>query len=161
MASTAHRDDYKHSKEAFVSGMTGSTVSHVNMITLIVLVCLRPLLLHAGSLTMQLQGLYCITFRHPLTLVATEIFSLPFRMATPRCPSAPLNDPFRSSPRHTIRHLVSSHRVHMFPLPATPVWYTSTLRRSRLSSCVIRVASRAGFFSRQVLSAMGGIDRTD
>lgn len=50
MVLTTHKDDYKHSKEAFVSGMTGSTVSHVNMISLVALVCfpflslLRPLL---------------------------------------------------------------------------------------------------------------------
>ena len=44
MVLTVHKDDYKHSKEAFVSGMTGSTVSHVNMIALVALVCLHPLL---------------------------------------------------------------------------------------------------------------------
>jgi hypothetical protein len=48
MVLTVHKDDYNHSKEAFVSGMTGSTVSHVNMIALVALVCLRPLLLHAA-----------------------------------------------------------------------------------------------------------------
>ena len=31
--------DYKHSKEAFVSGITGSTASHVNIISLVALVC--------------------------------------------------------------------------------------------------------------------------
>ncbi|KAF8465850.1 GWT1-domain-containing protein [Russula ochroleuca] len=31
------KDDYKHSKEAFVSGMTGSTVAHINMIALVAL----------------------------------------------------------------------------------------------------------------------------
>lgn len=44
MVLTVPKDDYKHSKEAFVSGMTGSTVSHVNMIALVALVCLHPLL---------------------------------------------------------------------------------------------------------------------
>src|SRR6267154_3603697 len=48
MVLTVHKDDYKLSKEAFVSGMTGSTVSHVNMIALVALVCLHPLLLHAA-----------------------------------------------------------------------------------------------------------------
>jgi hypothetical protein len=48
MVLTVYKDDYKHSKEAFVSGMTGSTVSHVNMIALVALVCLHPLLLHAA-----------------------------------------------------------------------------------------------------------------
>ena len=47
MVLTVHKDDYKHSKEAFVAGMTGSTVYHVNMIALAALVCLHPLLLHA------------------------------------------------------------------------------------------------------------------
>lgn len=37
MVLTVHKDDYKHSKEAFISGMTGSTVSHVNMIALVAL----------------------------------------------------------------------------------------------------------------------------
>jgi hypothetical protein len=45
MVSTGHRDDYKHSKEAFVSGMTGSTVSHINVIALVALVRLHPLFL--------------------------------------------------------------------------------------------------------------------
>lgn len=31
-------DDYKSSKEAFVSGMTGSNVLHINMISLVALV---------------------------------------------------------------------------------------------------------------------------
>jgi phosphatidylinositol glycan class W len=31
-------DDYKSSKEAFVSGMTGSSVSHINMISMVALV---------------------------------------------------------------------------------------------------------------------------
>lgn len=44
MVSTSHKDDYKHSKEAFVSGMTGSTVSHINMISLVALVCRISLL---------------------------------------------------------------------------------------------------------------------
>jgi hypothetical protein len=43
MVLTVHKDDYKHSKEAFVAGMTGSTVTHVNMIALVALVCLHPL----------------------------------------------------------------------------------------------------------------------
>ena len=48
MVSTGHKDDYKHSKEAFVSGMTGSTVSHINVIALVALVCLHPLFLHTA-----------------------------------------------------------------------------------------------------------------
>ena len=48
MVSTGHRDDYKHSKEAFVSGMTGSTVSHINVIALVALVRLHLLFLHAA-----------------------------------------------------------------------------------------------------------------
>jgi len=48
MVLTVHKDDYKHSKEAFVAGMTGSTVSHVNMIALVALVCLHHLLSHAA-----------------------------------------------------------------------------------------------------------------
>jgi hypothetical protein len=68
-----HKDDYKLSKEAFVSGMTGSTVSHVNMIALVALVRLHPLSLHPTRhlLTMQPQGLYCVTLCHPLTLATT------------------------------------------------------------------------------------------
>lgn len=31
-------DDYKSSKEAFVSGMTGSSVTHINLISLAALV---------------------------------------------------------------------------------------------------------------------------
>ena len=31
-------DDYKASKEAFVSGMTGSSVGHINMVSLVSLV---------------------------------------------------------------------------------------------------------------------------
>ena len=37
-------DDYKSSKEAFVSGMTGSTIGHINMVSLVSLVCGRFLL---------------------------------------------------------------------------------------------------------------------
>ena len=33
-------EDYKASKEAFVSGMTGSSIGHVNMVSLVALV--RP-----------------------------------------------------------------------------------------------------------------------
>ena len=46
MVSTSHQDDYKHSKEAFVSGTTGSTVSHINMISLVALVCRVYLFAH-------------------------------------------------------------------------------------------------------------------
>ena len=46
MVLTVHKDDYKHSKEAFVAGMTGSTVYHVNMIAFVALVCLHHLSLH-------------------------------------------------------------------------------------------------------------------
>ncbi|KAH9971554.1 GWT1-domain-containing protein [Lactifluus volemus] len=35
MVFASHQDDYKTSKESFVSGMTGSTISHVNMISLV------------------------------------------------------------------------------------------------------------------------------
>lgn len=31
--------DYKTSKEAFVSGMTGSSIGHINMLSLAALVC--------------------------------------------------------------------------------------------------------------------------
>jgi phosphatidylinositol glycan class W len=41
MVLSSPKDDYKHAKEAFVSGTTGSTVSHVNMISLAALVCSR------------------------------------------------------------------------------------------------------------------------
>jgi len=141
MVLTDHKDDYKHSKESFVSGMRGSTVSHVNMMALVALVCLRPLLSRAAFAYLQSQGLYCATFRHPLALATTEILSVPFGMAASRYPSSPLNDTLRSSPRHINRHLASSHRVRMLPLPAIPVWYTSTFRR--LSPCTSRVAPRA------------------
>ena len=47
MVLKVHKDDYKYSKEAFVAGMTGSTVYHVNMIAFVALVCLHHLLLQA------------------------------------------------------------------------------------------------------------------
>ncbi|KAH9053158.1 GWT1-domain-containing protein [Lactarius vividus] len=37
MALGSHQDDYKSSKESFVSGMTGSTVLHINMISFVAL----------------------------------------------------------------------------------------------------------------------------
>lgn len=145
MVLTVHKNDYKHSKEAFVSGMTGSTVAHVNMIALVALVCRHPLVLPTTFAHDRLQGLYCATLRHPLTLATTEIPSLPFGMAAPRYPSSPLNDPFRSSPRHAIRRLASSHRVHMLSFPAIPVRYTATFWWRCFSPFITRVASRTGF----------------
>ena len=94
---------------------------------------------------MQPQGLYRTTLCHPLTLAPTEILSVAFGMATPRYPSTSLDDSLCSSPGHTIRHLASSHRVYMLPFPATPVWYTSTLRR--LSPCIARVPPLVEFSS--------------
>ena len=47
MVFASHQDDYKTSKESFVSGMTGSTISHVNMISLVGLV--RPSILYIPS----------------------------------------------------------------------------------------------------------------
>jgi hypothetical protein len=95
---------------------------------------------------MQPQGLYRATLCHPLTLATTEILSVTFRMATPRYPSAPLDDSLCSSPRHTIRHPVSSHRVYMLSFPPTPVWHTSALWR--LSPRITRVAPRVEFSAR-------------
>lgn len=37
---TIMADDYKASKEAFVSGTTGSSVMHINVISSVALVCL-------------------------------------------------------------------------------------------------------------------------
>ena len=159
MVSMGHRDDYKHSKEAFVSGMTGSTVSHVNMIALVALVCCIISFYRLHLLTINPQGLYCAALRHPLTLTTTELPSLLFGMATPRYPPPSLNDSFCSPPRRTIRHLASSHRVHMLLFPAVPVRYTSTLRRDALSPCIIRVASRIGSPPRQTLSTGRGVGR--
>jgi hypothetical protein len=106
---------------------------------------------------MELQGFYCTALRHPLTLTTTELPPLLFGMATPRCPSSPLNDPFRSSPRGTIRRLISSNRVHMVLSPAAPVWYTSTFWRHRLSPCTI--APRVGFPPRQARPTECGVSR--
>ena len=145
MVLTVHKDDYKHSKEAFVSGMTGSTVAHVNMIALVALVCQHSLVSLTTLAHDRPQGLYRATLCHPLTLTTTEIPPLPFGMAAPRYSSSPLNDPFRSSPRHAVRRLASSHRVHMLSFPAIPVWYTATFRWCCLSTFITRVASRTGF----------------
>ena len=106
---------------------------------------------------MELQGLYCIALRHPLTHTTTEILPLRFGMAAPRCPSSPLNDPFRLSSRGTIRRLTPSHRVYMLLSPATPVWHTSTFWRHRLSPCTI--APRVGLPPRQARPAECGVSR--
>ena len=159
MVSMSHRDDYKHSKEAFVSGMTGSTVFHVNMIALVALVCCILSFYKLHLLTINPQGLYCAALRHPLTLTTTELSSLLFRMATPRYPPSSLNDSFCSPPRRTIRHLTSSHRVHMLLFPAVPVRYTSAFRRNALSPCTIRVAPRIRSPSRQTVSTRRGVGR--
>ena len=44
--------DYKASKEAFVSGTTGSSVGHVNMVSLAALVCFT----HSLSVTCALTS---------------------------------------------------------------------------------------------------------
>ena len=106
---------------------------------------------------MELQGLYCIALRHPLTHTTTEILPLRFGMAAPRCPSSPLNDPFRPSPRGTIRRLTPSHRVYMLLSPAIPVWHTSTFWRNRRSTCAI--APRVGFPPRQARPTERGVSR--
>jgi glucosaminylphosphatidylinositol acyltransferase len=51
MVFASHQDDYKTSKESFVSGMTGSTISHVNMISLVGFV--RPTVLCIPSCSQQ------------------------------------------------------------------------------------------------------------
>jgi hypothetical protein len=111
MVSTGHRDDYKHSKEAFVSGTTGSTVSHINVIALVAPSCVCILsfyMLHfylrwnyKASIALHSPSAHAHHHRTPFCF---------FRMATPRCSSSPLNDPFRASPRGTIRRPNSSDR---------------------------------------------------
>lgn len=53
--------DYKASKEAFVSGMTGSSITHINIISAVALVCLPPL----PTYTFQ-----CCLTRVPLSLLS-------------------------------------------------------------------------------------------
>jgi hypothetical protein len=136
MVLTVHKDDYNHSKEAFVSGMTGSTVSHINVIALVALVRLRPLfytlhLLNDGTTRplsrCTLPSAHAHHHRTPFCY-----FSEWLLLVVPLLLSMTL---LRIA-QGTIRRLTSSHRVHMLLSPATPVWYTSTFwRLSPRASC--------------------------
>ena len=76
----ASQDDYKSSKESFVSGMTGSTVLHVNMISFVALVCvphIRSPHFCLAYTEISPQVIYRTPLHHPLSLPTTQIPPIP------------------------------------------------------------------------------------
>jgi hypothetical protein len=158
MVLVSHQDDYKYSKESFVTGMTGSTVLHINLISLVALVC-RVCLHFFLLLTEEYpQVVHRTPLQHPLALPSTQILSIPLRMVPPRRSPPPVHDPLRRPPRHPLLSAASADRAP--PLRVTsssphPSW----VRLSRLVAVRPRPTHRPSRCASRVSMATTVADR--
>ena len=146
MVLASHQDDYKYSKESFVTGMTGSTVLHINLISFVALVC-RVCTLHIFLLLTEVypQVVHRTPFQHPLALPSTQILPIPLRMVPPRRSHPPVHDPLRRSPRHSLLSAASSRRALLLPLPPTRIGHTSPVRWRALAPRIAHPAALPEF----------------
>jgi hypothetical protein len=145
MVLASHQDDYKYSKESFVTGMTGSTVLHINLISLVALVC-RVCLHFFLLLTEEYpQVVHRTPLQHPLTLPSIQILSIPLRMVPPRRSPPPVHDSLRRPPRHPLLSAASADRSPLLPLPTTRVGHTSPVRWSALAPHIAHPAALSEF----------------
>lgn len=91
------------------------------------------------------KGVDRVTLCHPITIPPTRLLSLSFRMAAPRRSNPSLYDPLRRSPRHFVRRVAPSHRIHLLHLPTAPVWDSSSLERYLSYPHALHIAPRVGF----------------
>ncbi|KAH9944887.1 GWT1-domain-containing protein [Amylocystis lapponica] len=153
-------DDYKTSKEAFVSGMTGSSIAHINMISLVALFsvtlysALRTRLPASASISFPLELLILVLplllsitlfANSPLWLSAILMIPTGLLLLLPRRESGtplPSNlSPSRSqSPAREKEHTVNSNRTHahvqsvtISPLPALTTYRSHMLLLTFLS----------------------------
>ncbi|KAH9848063.1 GWT1-domain-containing protein [Lenzites betulinus] len=141
-------DDYKTSKEAFVSGMTGSSIGHINMVSLASLISIalysavrtrlpsgRPLQL-AGEITLLIlplvasvtvfatsPGLLCLMLLVPTVL----LLLLPRRESGTYLPSALTHSRMSSRDTNAPRESFSSNIISIPPLPALTTYRSHML----------------------------------
>ena len=93
--------DYKSEKEAFVSHITGSSVTHVNLVSSIALVSIEPTFSKKVRLNTALPGIYCIALSDSLESGVTLKFWN--RMVSPSSPTALVHDFVRGATPRTCR----------------------------------------------------------
>lgn len=103
--------DYKASKEAFVSGMTGSSITHINIVSAVALVCHPSLLAHThqNHLTRHPLVLRRLIFSPKVSLAPFKVFGIPCRMAAAGSAPASLDDTLRKLPRDALIYFTLSN----------------------------------------------------
>lgn len=113
--------DYKASKEAFVSGTTGSSIAHVNMVLVLELV--RAIRLKS-RFRLIVSGADFTSFSPAVSSSAEQADKLSDRICGPRDASAPSPHNLRDETRNPVPHYSPPYRRPV-TLPSSRSWHTS------------------------------------
>ena len=105
--------DYKASKEAFVSGMTGSSITHINIVSAVALVCHPPLLARKYPPELSDQTIPLVLYRPILSpeipLTPFKVSGIPCRMVAAGSTPASLDDALCKLPRDALVYFTLSN----------------------------------------------------